>query len=146
VNMSERDRTRIERLCPNYIPRYVRCYDNGGETHDRYTVCYTGRAATERCEGQPPRYPYVGMSERPYHPQGFGQHGSNPWHHVDSPNGKRPPAIGRTCRLGKRIRFTDLPIDCQNLVLSVYIEIWRLSNFAYPWGGENIKNFTGEKP
>ena len=29
---------RKENLLPQGTPRYVRCYDNGGETADRYTV------------------------------------------------------------------------------------------------------------
>lgn len=36
------------------------------------------------------------------------------------------PAIGRKCHLGRRIRFQDLPADCQKLVLSDYREIWRV--------------------
>ena len=40
--------------------------DNGGETADRYTVIYTTKSG---------RYnDAVGMSEHPFHPQGFGQH------------------------------------------------------------------------
>jgi len=68
-------------------------YDNGGKTVDRYTVYYdepTGNV-----------YPCVGMSSNPCHPQGFGQHSEG--------------ILGR--HNGKRIKFEDLPIDCQRVVL-----------------------------
>jgi hypothetical protein len=72
----------------------IRCYDNGGETCDRYTVIYM---AEPEWAGL---FAAVGMSESPFHPQGFGQHC------VVMP--------GR--HLGKRIPFDSLPDDCQRLV------------------------------
>lgn len=44
----------------------VRLFDNGGETFDRYTAVY------ETDDGETW---YRGMSENPFHPQGFGQCG-----------------------------------------------------------------------
>ncbi len=38
----EKQEVRKASLVPNGIPRYVRCYDNGGESFDRYTVVFTG--------------------------------------------------------------------------------------------------------
>lgn len=97
-------------------PRYVRIYDNGGETADRYTAVFTGK----RGKGQ-----YVGMSAEPFHPQGFGQHGetrdSRP---CDVDRHGWPPAMGRKNHLGTRIPFDALPADCQSLVLSDYNAIW----------------------
>lgn len=127
---TNKQRDRLKRLLPGGIPRYVRCYDNGGESADRYTVCYTGRAATERSSDRRNYYPYVGMSEHPFHPQGFGQHGGT-WDQPCDTTGKKPgwhwpPALGRKCHLGTRIKFTDLPPDCQRLVLSDYKSIWSL--------------------
>jgi hypothetical protein len=58
---------------PNGIPRYVRCYDNGGETFDRFTVVFSGRYR-HLTGGE---FWHVGMSEHPFHPQGFGQHGGH---------------------------------------------------------------------
>ncbi len=75
------------------VPVY--CYDNGGKTVDRYTVAYP---ASVEHNGQ---VQMVGMSAHPFHPQGVGQHTT----------GK----LGR--HLGKRIRFQDLPADCQKLVI-----------------------------
>lgn len=99
---------------PGGIPRWVRCYDNGGETFDRYTVVFTkkrqrrggiiGRAA----------FLYVAMSANPYHPQGFGQHGES-----DMPIDR--PTYGH---LGKRIRFEDLPDDCKTVVIEDYMDIF----------------------
>ena len=102
--------TRKEQFMPNGIPKHVRIYDNFGETFDRYTVVFTGRyKGRNGCD-------YVGMSEHPYHPQGFGQHG---WSQdvIDYPSYKH---------LGKKIKFTDLPEDCQRAVIEDYEEIWRI--------------------
>lgn len=125
---------RTNRFLPHGVPKYVRCYDNGGPdmeggSVDRYTVCYTGKTATEHYEGEPNHYPFVCMSGSPFHPQGFSMHDSNPHHPVDIPQGSSwPVAVGRKCHLGKRIDFQDLPEDCQKLVLTDYKEIWGLDN------------------
>lgn len=75
----------------------IRIYDNGGKTCDRYTVIFM-----DCPEYQPGTYAAVGMNERPFHPQGFGQHcTAMPGRH-----------------LGRRIKFEDLPPDCQKLVLA----------------------------
>ena len=70
-------------------------YDNGGKTCDRFTVVYLDR----------PEYgdmlECLAMSENPYHPQGFCQHSM--------------AMLGR--HLGKRIKLTDLPADCQRAAL-----------------------------
>lgn len=72
-------------------------YDNGGETADRYCVYYGGRGTINRFNGL---RQYVAMNERPFHPQGFGQHG-------EGKPGKHN---------GKKITFDQLPPDCQKLV------------------------------
>lgn len=72
----------------------IKCYDNGGKTADRYTVFYMDIPETHG-------FMLVGMSERPFHPHGFGQHSSG--------------TPGRHC--GKRIKFEELPKDCQKLVI-----------------------------
>lgn len=47
---------RYDRLLPAGAPRYIRAYDNGGAcaggTIDRYTVCFTGRAASKSEGGE----------------------------------------------------------------------------------------------
>ena len=127
---------RVKRLAPNGIPRYVRCYDNGGESADRYTVVFSGNFP--KGEGMNKEYPYLGMSACPFHPQGVGMHGSiGPWSSppwnapIDTiriKNGKNvygwPPAIGRKNHLGKRIIFTELPTDCQKCVWQDYADYW----------------------
>ena len=77
-------------------PANIRCYDNGGETFDRYTVVYI-----DFPERRPNTFESVGMSANPFHPQGFGQHSA-------AMPGKH---------LGKRIAFASLPDDCRKLVL-----------------------------
>ena len=104
--------TREQRLMPEGIPKYIRCYDNGGESFDRFTVVYTGNYAKRKgCD-------YVGMSEHPFRPQGFGQHG---WDRevIDRP---------AYSHLGRKVTFQDLPEDCKRLVLNDYREIWSLDN------------------
>lgn len=101
--------TREQRFLPNGIPRYVRCYDDP-TSGDRFTVVFTGRyQGRDGCD-------YLGMNSYPFHPQGIGQHG---WSRdvIDY------PTYGH---LGKKIKFTDLPKDCQQCVLQSYKEIWRI--------------------
>jgi hypothetical protein len=105
---------RRNKLLPNGVPRYVRCYDNGGETFDRYTVVFTGRYR-HKTGGV---FWHVGMSSNPFHPQGFGQHGES-IDHIDR------PTYGH---LGKKIKFINLPEDCQKLVLSDYSDLWDLTD------------------
>ena len=109
-------RSQVERsfrLLPNGQPRYIRCYDSGDETADRYTVVFTGRY--RHLTGGSTWY--VGMSAHPFHPQGFGQHGESPMP-IDRPTSRH---------LGKRIPFAALPEDCRKLVLDDYRYLWTLA-------------------
>lgn len=108
--MKTKEKERAERLLPGGIPRYVRCYDNGGETADRYTVVFTGRY-----KKRPGSFLYIGMSAAPFHPQGIGQHGEGHAGPIDYPV---------YSHLGKKIKFQDLPEDCKKLVLDDYYDIW----------------------
>lgn len=107
---------------PEGIPRYVRIYDNGGETFDRFTVVYSGRY---RARGDD--FFYRGMSLRPgpTHPQGYGMSGESP-KLLDAQGSTWPPAIGRSCHLGKRIPFSDLPREHQLVVIRDYVALWRI--------------------
>lgn len=113
--------SRTATLLPNGVPRWVRIYDNGGETIDRYTAVFTGRYG-HKTAGQTL---YLAMNARPFHPQGFGQHGESP-NRFDVNEWGYPPARGRKNHLGMRIGFTDLPSDCQRLVLNDYHDLWDL--------------------
>jgi len=101
---------RIEKLMPNGTPKWIRVFDNGGKTFDRYTVVYTHSQSF----GLKGYTVGVGMSENPFHPQGFGQHFE---YKSQDYNGKSG---------GKKITFQELPADCQKLVLSDYQEFWKL--------------------
>lgn len=149
--MSATTERRREKLMPGGIPRWIRCWDNGGGlsrfcrkclhfsdaaicgvnrcghptvdagggTFDRYTVVFTGHyRGRVGCD-------YVAMSASPFHPQGFGQHGSHD-RVIDCPPGGFPAAIGDKGNLGRRITFQRLPPDCQQLVVRDYMEIWGL--------------------
>jgi hypothetical protein len=91
-------------------PKYVRCYDNTGETIDRYTVVFTGRYTHKTND----EFWNLSMSGAPFHPQGFGQHGF----------GDRPIDRPTYSHLGRKIAFTSLPEDCQKLVLQDYLYLW----------------------
>ena len=126
--MTKKAVARLNSLMPNGVPKYIRCYDNGGTSFDQYTVCFTGKAATERMEGYPPHYPYRTMSAYPSHLQGFGFWCYTPNQHCDVNKYGFAPAIGRKTHWGaKRIPFSSLPTDCQKLILSDYKAIWKLN-------------------
>lgn len=101
---------RRSRLMPGGVPRWIRVFDNGGKTFDRYTVVFS-HAHSFGFQGVTVG---VGMSEHPYHPQGFGQHFEYPNHPVQSG--------------GKRISFNDLPPDCKRLVIDDYTDYWGLKS------------------
>lgn len=75
-------------------------YDSGpNRCIDRYTVLY-GAPIWSPDMGR--TVPYLAMSALPFHPQGFAQHGEM-------------PSWSREA-LGRKIRFVDLPPDCQRAV------------------------------
>jgi hypothetical protein len=118
--MTQRQKNRLNSLLPNGIPRWIRVWKAEGEG-DNITVCFTGRY---RGKGW---FLYVGMNGVPFHPShGICQHGESP-NPIDCPNGWAEQ-IGRKCRhnpaLGRRIRFEDLPFDCQTVVLNDYCALW----------------------
>ena len=128
--MSKASEARKAKLVPNSEPRWVRCYDNGGESLDRYTCVFTGRY-TERTGGQ---HWYLGMSEHPFHPQGFGQHSDSrfPIDTRDKDGGWAywPPAIGRkhwnAKGFGVRVAFATLPDDVKRCIMQTYNDLWNL--------------------
>ena len=80
--------------------RSIRCYDNGGKTFDRYSVVFMNEPESHGL------FNSLGMSADPFHPQGFGQHSAaQPGRH-----------------LGVRIKFEDLPGDCQKAVANHFKE------------------------
>ena len=100
----------------DYPAGVVAVYDNGGKTFDRYTVVYTPSPLPDyrNALGHPAGtllFGYVGMSDWPFHPLGFCQHGEAV--------GQRPTGGGWAGRFscGKVIHFEELPPDCQKVVL-----------------------------
>ena len=117
--------SRKKRLLPDGKPRYVRVYDLG-DSGDRYTVVFTGRY-THKTGGA---HWYLGMSGAPFHPQGVCMHGegkphAGPIDRTGSSWGAVP--IGRKNHLGTRIRWEDLPPDCQKAAIQTYLNLWDLT-------------------
>ena len=126
--MTTREQDRVRRLLPNGEPRYIRCYDNGGETIDRYSVVFSGRYS-HKTGGE---HWALFMSGAPFHPQGVCQH-STGRDIFDAPSGWTTQ-VGRKCHacpsLGRRIRFADLPADCQRAAMQDYLYLWDLPGGA----------------
>ncbi len=110
--MNKRQTQRIESLMPNGTPKYVRCYDNGGETADRYTCVFTGNYTHKTAR----EHWYLGMSGDPFHPLGIGSHGSSHTQ-IDKPS---------YSHLGKKVKFETLPEKVQQCIKQTYVDIWDL--------------------
>lgn len=88
------------------MPARFRIYDNDGETFDRFTII-----DSKCCRVQGIRtYIYLGFSEDPFHPQGFGQHGEL------SGSSYVEHTANNFASMGKRIAGNDLPKQGQRLV------------------------------
>jgi hypothetical protein len=85
----------------------IRIYDNGGKTIDRYSVLFMDtKRFTRATQKGDFEYDCLGMDDSPFSPGGFGQScNAVPGRH-----------------LGKRIRFEELPPDCQKAVLQYLSE------------------------
>ena len=78
----------------------IRIYDNGGKSFDRYTAVFMNQPERDGC------FAALGMSEEPFHPQGYGMH-------VSAMPGRH---------LGRRIRLADLPADCRRFITNEHEE------------------------
>jgi hypothetical protein len=128
--LTAKQQARLDNLLPDGKPKAtkVRIYDNGGTenggTVDRYTVVFAGnynnigRRDTERFIGE---HPVIGMSGAPFHPQGFCCHESYGYI-IDRP---------KYGHLGKKIKFEDLPEDCQKVIIRDYCDLWNLPHPDY---------------
>lgn len=88
------------------IPRYIRIYDNGGETYDRYTVLFTKK----RISGH-----FMCLS---------ASHDLSVGCHFDTMDILDYPS---SSHLGNRINFEDLPKKVQQLVVEDYKDIWEIT-------------------
>lgn len=96
---------------PDGTPKYIRVYDNGGETADRYFCQFTHRPGEH--------FPHLMMSENPFHPQGVGMHGDA------YGNGGMPYDRPTYSHLGKRVRdFWSLPDAVRRCIMQDYVEYW----------------------
>jgi len=92
----------------------LRIYDNGGATFDRFT-CVPPRWAHQYRGRNRWQFEAIGSSERPFYPQGFGQH-------VTTTPGPH---------LGKRIHWNDLPPDVQKFARQAFPEFCPPTRTAY---------------
>jgi hypothetical protein len=91
-------------------PKYIRIYDNKGESNDRFTVVFTKKRINEE-------FLYLGLNEYPYHPMGFAQHGYTK-EMIDKPS---------YSHLGKKIKWNDLNDDCKKAVNETYQFVWDIT-------------------
>jgi len=123
---------RTRNLFVGKMPKWVRVYSNlntKNESFDCFTVVYTKKAIVNEREletGEKYVYSrsfvYLGMSEKPYHPQGFGQHGESEHDPIDKPT---------YSHLGRKIKFSELPTDCQHCAIETYLDLWNISKDEY---------------
>lgn len=92
------------------VPKYIRLYDNGGKTADRYFCQFTHRKG--EC------FPHLMMSEHPFSPQGVGIHGDA------AGNNCQPYDRPSYSHLGKKTRWEFLPPDVQRCIMQDYVEYW----------------------
>lgn len=86
-----------------FKPEELRCYDNGGRSFDRYTIL-PPRWAGDDWRDYGRTWQAIAASERPYHPQGFGQSCTAVAGH----------------HLGKKIPFSELPGDVQKFARATF--------------------------
>jgi len=116
---------------PRGVPRWIRLYDNGGESADRYCVVFTNRGFAMCSDNlmhyvktvqRPLRivgetwYTYLSMSEDPAAALGA------------SISGQHTKLIDRPTygHLGRCIQFKDLPAPCKKRVREWYVALWDL--------------------
>jgi len=110
ATLTKKQSERKERILPGGIPKYIRCYDNGGKTADRYTIVFTGNyKGRNGCD-------YYGCSGDPFHPLGIGLHD---WSQdiIDKPT---------YSHLGKKVKFEILPENVKEAVIQSYSSTWEI--------------------
>ncbi len=109
--MTKQDR--YSKFFAGNVPRYIRCYDNGGDTADQYSIVFTGNYRGQT-NGS---YLALGSSENPFGPMGVGQH-------CESQEPFDRPGYSH---LGKKVKFEDLPEKVQQFTLQEYKDLWDLN-------------------
>jgi hypothetical protein len=105
-----KEKRRYPSFFENDAPKKIRCYDNGGESADRYTIIFSGNYR-KNTDGV---FWYIGCSENPFSPIGVGSVGESNTQ-IDT------PSYGH---LGKKVKYDTLPINVKSYIISVYCDIW----------------------
>jgi len=113
--------TREERLMPNDVPRYIRCYHLSHKSEDYYTIVFTrmGRTGSNRYSHKGKGYPYFSA---------IGSNGkiiaTNEAEHPTRPVDKDPQ--GLQFHTYKKVDFSDLPAKVRQHVRDIYIRLWKI--------------------
>ena len=99
-------------LIPNGIPKYLRIYDNGGESLDRYTIVFTGRFKKSPQTKHTHFYKSASTTGA-----GVYMWGERQFLPIDKP---------RYSHLGKKIKFEDLDTELQKKIIEDYKYIWEI--------------------
>ncbi len=92
----------------NKAPRFLRIYDNGGKSVDRYTAIDSRPCKAPNGSHY---YLYVAFNGCPTHPTyGFWQHGEL----------STLPPLRKAFDIDKRVSFARLPDICQTLLLQEF--------------------------
>jgi hypothetical protein len=91
-----------------YRPKYMKVYDNGGATLDRYTIIFTRKKVNAR------EYLALKLSDEP----------------DDQFHNKHTILLDKASSSyvslpGKEIQFDDLPVICQEIAQEYYADLWR---------------------
>jgi hypothetical protein len=121
--MNKKTIERENALIIDNAPRYVRCYDNGGESIDRFTIVFSKKKIYQDKNSsdffaRAGVFGYVASSSNPFHPQGYYMH---------CESGHRMLDEGGYKHLGKKVKFLTLPGDVQRAVIDDYCDLWDIS-------------------
>jgi hypothetical protein len=103
-------RGRSKKLYSHNVPNYIRVYDNGGFTTDRYTIIFTGKRVSNT------EYLVLKLSDEP-----DDQNHNCYTMYIESTSKKNIPMIGR------KIQFNNLPPQCQKVVQCYYKSLWNVN-------------------
>jgi hypothetical protein len=105
-------------------PKYIACYETKrNPTLDRFCVVFTRLAFHDKAYRG--LVTYRAMSTYPCAPQGFGQWGE--------------AKQGEFRAGGSKIKFSELPVDCQRLIIADYCAMWDIEMYEVYTEGDQVR-------